>query len=102
MGRNRNAGKHPSYKRRGMSAASIRKKRAYDKKYASSAERRKYRSKLNKENRRRGTYGNGDGKDVSHKSGGGTKLEAYSKNRARNGQKKGRSKSSKRTGTRAK
>lgn len=102
MARNRNAGKHPSYKKRGMSAASIRKKRAYDKKYAASAKRRKYRSELNKENRRRGTYGNGDGKDVSHKKGGGTRLESQSRNRARNGQKKGRSKSSRRTGTRAK
>lgn len=101
MARNRNAGKHPSYKKRGMSAASIKKKREYDKKYASSAKRRKYRSELNKENRRRGTYGNGDNKDVSHKKGGGTKLESASKNRARNGQKKGASRSAKRRGTKS-
>ena len=43
------------------------------------------RSKLNKENRKRGTYGNGDGKDVSHKKNGKTFLEAASKNRARKG-----------------
>lgn len=61
------------------------KKNRYNKKYHSTAERRKYRSELNKENRRRGTYGNGDGKDVSHKRGGGTTLESQSKNRARQG-----------------
>ena len=44
----------------------------------------KRRTKLNAENRRRGTYGNGDKLDVSHKQGGGTKLEAQAKNRARN------------------
>ena len=43
------------------------------------------RSALNKENRRRGTYGNGDGKDVSHKKNGKTFLEKASKNRARKG-----------------
>ena len=43
------------------------------------------RSALNKENRRRGTYGNGDGKDVSHKRNGKTFLEKASKNRARKG-----------------
>lgn len=101
MARNRNAGKHPSYKKRGMSAESIRKKRAYDKKYSSTAERRKYRSELNTKNRKLGTYGNGDNKDVSHTKSG-TKLESQSKNRARNGQKKGVSKRAKRTGTKAK
>jgi hypothetical protein len=30
----------------------------------------KYRAKLNKYNRDKGTYGNGDGKDASHKDGG--------------------------------
>jgi len=39
---------------------------------------------LNRENRKRGTYGNGDGKDVSHKKDGSTVLEKASKNRARN------------------
>ena len=45
----------------------------------------KKRSSLNKENRKRGTYGNGDGKDVSHKKNGKTFLEKASKNRARKG-----------------
>ena len=61
------------------------KKDKYNTKYHKTKSRRKYRAELNKENRRRGTYGNGDGKDVSHKRGGGTVLEAKSKNRARQG-----------------
>ena len=35
----------------------------------------KKRTELNKENRKRGTYGNGDGKDVSHKKDGSTPLK---------------------------
>jgi hypothetical protein len=42
------------------------------------------RVELNRENRKRGTYGNGDGKDVSHKKDGSTFLEKESTNRARN------------------
>tara|TARA_R100001530_G_scaffold124448_1_gene92655 strand:+ start:81 stop:326 length:246 start_codon:yes stop_codon:yes gene_type:complete len=42
------------------------------------------RVELNRENRKRGTYGNGDKLDVSHKRGGGTKLESQSSNRRRN------------------
>jgi len=62
-----------------------RKKRLeYQKKYNKQKEQIKKRSLLNKENRRRGTYGNGDKKDVSHKKDGSTFLEAQSKNRARN------------------
>lgn len=61
------------------------KKKAYDTKYHKTAKRRQYRSELNKENRRRGTYGNGDGKDVSHTKRGGYILEQQSKNRARQG-----------------
>jgi hypothetical protein len=61
------------------------KKAAYDKKYHSTPKRRKYRADLNKKNREAGTYGNGDGKDVSHKKGGGTTSESRSKNRARQG-----------------
>ena len=44
----------------------------------------KKRVELNRENRKRGTYGNGDVKDVSHKKDGSTVLEKASKNRARN------------------
>jgi len=42
------------------------KKKAYDKKYHSTAERRKYRAFLVKKNREAGTYGNGDNKDYDH------------------------------------
>ncbi len=44
----------------------------------------KKRVELNRENRKRGTYGNGDGKDVSHTKCGTTVLEKAGKNRARN------------------
>ena len=47
----------------------------------------KKRVELNRENHKRGTYGNGDGKDVSHKKDGSTTLEIASKNRARKGKK---------------
>jgi hypothetical protein len=42
------------------------------------------RVELNRENHKRDTYGNGDGKDVSHKKDGSTVLEKASTNRARN------------------
>lgn len=42
----------------------------------------KKRVETNRENRRLGTYGNKDGKDVAHKRGGRLKLEPQSKNRA--------------------
>ncbi len=48
----------------------------------------KKRVELNRENHKRGTYGNGDGMDVSHKKNGSTVLEKASKNRARNRSKK--------------
>lgn len=44
-----------------------------------------YRVRLNRENRRRGTYGNGDGKDLSHTSDGRLVQESASANRKRNG-----------------
>ncbi len=39
------------------------------KKYGSSKKAKKYRAELNQYNRKKGTYGNGDGKDASHKGG---------------------------------
>ena len=39
------------------------------KKYGSSTKSKKYRAELNAYNRKKGTYGNGDGKDASHKGG---------------------------------
>ena len=44
----------------------------------------KKRVELNRINRRKGTYGNGDGLDESHCKGGGTRQEKASTNRARN------------------
>lgn len=61
------------------------KKKAYDKKYHSTPARRKYRAELNKANRKAGTYGNKDGKDMSHTKSGKLVKEKSSKNRARNG-----------------
>ena len=59
--------------------------KSYQKKYDASKLQIKKRSALNKENRKRGTYGNGDGKDVSHKKNGKTFLERASRTRARKG-----------------
>lgn len=59
-----------------------------DKKYQSTEERKRYRAALNKANRKAGTYGNGDGKDMSHTKDGKLVKESQSKNRARNRGKK--------------
>ncbi len=53
------------------------------KKFQSSKKAKKYRAELNKYNRKKGTYGNGDGKDASHKGGKIVGFEAQSKNRGR-------------------
>ena len=53
------------------------------KKFQSSTKMKKYRAELNKYNRQKGTYGNGDGKDASHKGGKIVGFEAQSKNRGR-------------------
>lgn len=89
MARNSMAGTHPSYEKRGMDEEARKRKIAYDTKYHKSSKRRKYRSELNKINRKKGSVG--DGKDVSHTKGGGTVLESQKSNRARNGHGKGRS-----------
>lgn len=54
-------------------------------KYNRKPTQKKRRAALNKINRRKGTYGNGDGLDVSHKKNGKTTLEKASTNRRRNG-----------------
>ena len=62
------------------------KKRDYKaeyKKFQSSTKAKKYRAELNKYNRQKGTYGNGDGKDASHKGGKIVGFESQSKNRGR-------------------
>ena len=53
------------------------------KKFQSSEKMRKYRSELNRYNREKGTYGNGDGKDASHKDGKIVGMEDQSTNRGR-------------------
>ena len=53
------------------------------KKFQSSDKMKKYRAELNKYNRNKGTYGNGDGKDASHKKGKIVGMEDQSVNRGR-------------------
>ena len=53
------------------------------KKFQSSEKMRKYRSELVKYNRDKGTYGNRDGKDASHKDGKIVGMEDQSTNRGR-------------------
>ena len=53
------------------------------KKFQSSTKSKKYRAELNKYNRDKGTYGNGDNKDASHKGGKIVGFESQSKNRGR-------------------
>lgn len=67
--RNKNTGKHPSYKKRKMSKESIAKKRAYDKEFASKPEQIKKRSECNSARRKAKANGkNIKGKDASHTS----------------------------------
>ena len=53
------------------------------KKYGSSTKAKKYRAELNQYNRKKGTYGNKDGKDASHKGGKIVGFENQSVNRGR-------------------
>ena len=59
-----------------------------EKGYQPTEKRKKYRAALNKANRKAGTYGNGDKKDMSHTKSGKLVKEKQSKNRARNRGKK--------------
>ena len=52
-------------------------------KFQSSEKMRKYRAELNRYNREKGTYGNRDGKDASHKDGKIVGMEDQSTNRGR-------------------
>jgi uncharacterized phage-associated protein len=58
-----------------------KKRNEYQKKYNKMSREKKKRAELNRLNRLFGTYGNGDGKDVSHKDGRKPRLESASKNR---------------------
>jgi len=55
----------------------------YYEKYQSSTKAKKYRAELNQYNRDKGTYGNGDKKDASHKGGKIVGFESENKNRSR-------------------
>ena len=52
-----------------LNEAKPRDYKAEYKKFQSSDKSKKYRAELNAYNRKKGTYGNGDGKDASHKGG---------------------------------
>ncbi len=70
----------------GLTEVFVMEKRDYKseyKKFQSSTKMKKYRAELNKYNRQKGTYGNGDGKDASHKKGKIVGFEDQSKNRGR-------------------
>ena len=58
------------------------------KKFQSSTKSKKYRAELNQYNRKKGTYGNGDGKDASHKGGKIVGFEKESTNRGKSRLKK--------------
>ena len=69
-----------------LSFESVEEDRDYKdeyKKFQSSDKRKKYRAELNRYNRKKGTYGNGDGKDASHKDGKIVGMEDQSVNRGR-------------------
>ena len=66
-----------------MKEAKKRDYKAEYKKYGSSKKAKKYRAELNAYNRKKGTYGNGDKKDASHKGGKIVGFESQSKNRGR-------------------
>ena len=74
---------------------SKKKKAAYDKKYDATPARRKRRAELVKANRKAGTYGNGDGLDMSHTKKGKLVKEKASTNRGRNKYKAGSKKNKK-------
>jgi len=80
-----NKGKSESAKYFQNNPEARKKKNDYNKAYHATPERKKYRVKLNKANREAGTYGNKDGKDMSHTKSDKLVKEAQSANRARNG-----------------
>jgi len=77
------ATKHKGKPEKVKSEAKERDYKKEYKKFQSSTKAKKYRAELNKYNRQKGTYGNGDGKDASHKGGKIVGFESQSKNRGR-------------------
>ena len=77
--------------RKGKSNNTEKTGRDYKKEYKEfqgNDKQKKYRAELNKANRDRGEYGNGDKMDLSHTKSGKLVKEAQSKNRARQGKNK--------------
>jgi len=85
----RSTGKSKSARYYAANPDSREKKNEYNKNYHSTEKRKNYRTSLNRANRNAGTYGNGDGKDMSHTKSGRLVRESQSSNRARNGHGKG-------------
>jgi hypothetical protein len=83
-------GKSESAKYFAANPEARKKKNEYNKKYHATDERKNYREELNRENRKRNTYG--DDKDLSHTKAGTLVSESRSANRARNGKGKRSSK----------
>jgi hypothetical protein len=81
----KSTGKSKSAKYYAANPDSRKKKDEYNKEYHSTDKRKSYRTGLNRANRNAGTYGNGDGKDMSHTKSGRLVQESQSPNRARNG-----------------
>ena len=75
--------KQKGYKSHKEAVAEDRDYKAEYKKFQSSDKAKKYRAELNQYNRKKGTYGNGDGKDASHKGGKIVGFEKESTNRGR-------------------
>ena len=73
----------PLLKYRTLDEAAKRDYKKEYEKYGKSEKAKKYRAQLNKYNRDKGTYGNGDGKDASHKGDKIVGFEDQSKNRGR-------------------
>ncbi len=69
--------------KQGITEDTKRDYKAEYKKFQSSDKAKKYRAELNQYNRKKGTYGNNDGKDASHKGGKIVGFEAETKNRGR-------------------
>lgn len=77
------AGMTPVYKKGGKIRAKKRNYKKEYKKFQSGGKAKKYRAALNRFNRKKGTYGNGDGLDASHSGGRIVGFEAEGRNRGR-------------------
>ena len=76
------SGKSSKYYKSNREALMV--KRAYQRKYNKKPSEVKRRVALKRINRQKGTYGNNDGRDASHRKDGTVFMEKASKNRARN------------------